>query len=250
MEYVKQIVKSLKAPNGEPVHKRTWDAETMDLPIVEYSQQKRPTLKAETVSNLIAESTGQEQAIYVLKGATGLRVSELLALEIRHIINEGRTIKVEQQVAKNRPLIVRYLKTSASYREVDLHPDVAEYLRRYTAGKTGLLFPTEQGTPRLYGNLQSRWLKPRLDRMGINAGWHSFKRFRKTWLRGQRCLEDLNNFWMAHKPQTMSEVYSHLYEDLQVRLAEAKRVGYGFDLPPVVPNVPRISVQDVVMVAA
>ena len=138
----------------------------MDLPIVEYSQQKRPTLKAETVSNLIAESTGQEQAIYVLKGATGLRVSELLALEIRHIINEGRTIKVEQQVAKNRPLIVRYLKTSASYREVDLHPDVAEYLRRYTAGKTGLLFPTEQGTPRLYGNLQSRWLKPRLDRDG------------------------------------------------------------------------------------
>jgi len=62
-------------------------------------------------------------------------------------------------------------------------------------------------------------------------GWHSFKRFRKTWLRGQRCLEDINNFWMAHRPQTMSELYSHLREELQVRLDEAKRVGYGFNLP-------------------
>jgi len=62
-------------------------------------------------------------------------------------------------------------------------------------------------------------------------GWHSFKRFRKTWLRGQRCLEDINNFWMAHRPQTMSELYSHLHEELQLRLAEAERVGYGFNLP-------------------
>jgi len=73
-------------------------------------------------------------------------------------------------------------------------------------------------------------------------GWHSFKRFRKTWLRGQRCLEDINNFWMAHKPQTMFEVYSHLHEETEMRLAEAERVGYGFDLPEkptaVVPIVP------------
>lgn len=24
-------------------------------------------------------------------------------------------------------------------------------------------------------------------------GWHPFKRFRKTWLRGARCLEEINN---------------------------------------------------------
>jgi hypothetical protein len=76
-------------------------------------------------------------------------------------------------------------------------------------------------------------------------GWHAFKRFRKTWLRGQRCLEDLNNFWMAHKPQTMSELYSHLYEEVELRLEEARRVGFGFDLPDtltgaVVPIVPKL----------
>jgi len=231
VEYIKQVVKSLKASNGEPVYKRTWDAETMDLPIVEYSEQKRPSLKANTITELIAESEGQEQALYVLEAATGMRISEALALETRHFINGGRTIKVEQQVEKDCPQIVPYLKTSAAKREIDLHPKVAEFLQRYMEGKSGLLFHTEKGSPLLYGNLASRWLRPRLEKKKLDAGWHSFKRFRKTWLRGQRCLEDVNNYWMAHKPQTMSELYSHLHEDVDVRLAEAERVGYGFALP-------------------
>ncbi len=258
IEYIKQVMKSLKAPNGEPVHKRTWDAETMDLPIVEYSEQKRPSLKTNTISDLIAGSRGQEQALYVLLAATGMRISEALALETRHFINGGRTIKVEQQVMKDCPRIVTYLKTSAAKREIDLHPDVAEFLQRYTTGASGLLFCTANGTPHLYANLEDRWLTPRLVKMGLDErgmGWHSFKRFRKTWLRGRRCLEDINNFWMAHKPQTMSELYSHLHEELEMRLAEAERVEYGFDLPQVtsgecgnkglaaviVPNAPRKS---------
>ena len=244
VEYIKQVVKSLKAPNGEPVHKRTWDAETIDLPIVEYLEQKRPSLKAQAVSELIVSSTGQEQALYVLLAATGMRISEALALETRHFVNGGRSIKVEQQVTKDSPRIAKYLKTSAAKREVDLHPDIAEFLRRYKAVKSGLLFHTACGTPYLYNNLEDRWLTPRLTRMGLDEpgmGWHSVRRFRKTWLRGARCLEDLNNFWMAHKPQTMSEVYSHLHEELELRLQEAERVGYGFDLPKAVvaPNAPK-----------
>jgi integrase len=241
VEYIRQVVKSLKAPNGEPVHKRTWDAETMDLPIVEYSEQRRPSLKAQTVSALIAGSNGQEQALYVLLAATGMRISEALALETRHFINGGRTIVVEQQVEKNCPRIVTYLKTSAAKREIDLHPDIAEYLRCHMTGKNGLLFHTAHGTPHLYNNLDNRWLTPRLDEMKLDAGWHSFKRFRKTWLRGRRCLEDLNNFWLAHKPQTMSEVYSHLHEELEMRLEESERVGFGFEIPKkvIAPSAPR-----------
>jgi integrase len=158
-----------------------------------------------------------------------MRVSEALALETRHFMNGGRTIKVEQQVEKDCPRIVKYLKTSAAKREVDLHPDIAEFLHRYTAGKHGLLFHTSRCTPHLYHKLEDRGLTPRLTKMGLEEegmGWRSFKRYRKTWLRGARCLEDLNNFWMAHKPQTMFELYSHLHEELEMRLEEAERVGY------------------------
>lgn len=254
VEYVKQVVKSLKAPNGEPVFNRTWDAETMDLPVVEYSEQKRPSLKASTIAGLISESIGQEQALYFLLAATGLRISEALALEVRHLMNDGRTIKVEQQVKKDSPQIVKYLKTNASKREVDLHPDVAEYLRQYTVGKSGLLFQTANGTPHLYGNLEDRWLTPRLKAMNLDEkgmGFHAFKRFRKTWLRGNRCLEDINNYWMAHKPKTMSELYSHLHEELEMRLAEAERVGCGFVIPRyVAPNAPKLPKSEQLKVAA
>jgi integrase len=248
-EHIKHVVASLEAKNGEPVHKRLWNARAMDLPEVEQAAQKRPSIKADTITKLIHSSGGQEQAFYVLLAATGMRVSEALALETRHFTNQGRTITVEQQVEKNAPRIVRRLKTDAGKREIDLHPDIAEYLRKYAAGKMGLLFHTANGTPHLYGNLEDRWLTPRLAKMGLDEkgmGWHSFKRFRKTWLRGRRCLEDINNFWMAHAPQTMSELYSHLFEELQLRLDEADRVGYGFAIPlsdasvvPIVPNVQR-----------
>jgi integrase len=245
IEFVQQVAASLKGKNGEPVHKRTWDAETMDLPEVVQAEQNRPSLKADPISKLVQGSSGQEQALYVLLAATGMRVSEALALETKHFINNGRTIVVEQQVEKNAAHIVQHLKTDAAEREIDLHSDIAEYLRKYTTGKTGLLFKTANGTPYLNGNLEARWLTPRLKGMGLDQkgmGFHAFKRFRKTWLRGQRCLEDLNNFWLAHKPKTMSELYSHLHEELQLRLDEAERVGYGFNLPKasVVPNVPKL----------
>jgi integrase len=58
-------------------------------------------LKASAISELIKETSGQEQALYVLLAATGMRVSEARAVEIPHFTNDGRTINVEQQVKKD-----------------------------------------------------------------------------------------------------------------------------------------------------
>jgi integrase len=113
---------------------------------------------------------------------------------------------------------------------------VAEYLRSFINGKDGLLFQTRNGTPYLHNNLEQRWLTPRLIAMGIDQkgmGFHAFRRFRKTWLRGKRVQEDINNFWMGHAPETMSEMYSRLDLELDLRLAEAEAVGVGFTVPPI-----------------
>ena len=244
--YCKQIVASLKKPNGEPLYPRAWSAEVLDLPLVEYRKQKRPAQKVDGINALIAAAeSDEERYLYVLLAATGMRISEALALEARHFVNGGRTIVVEQQVMKDCPRIKKKLKTDASYRQIDLHPDVAEYLRKFVSGKSGLILQTKNGTPYLYGNLAEDWLDQRLAKLGLyeaGMGWHSFKRFRNSWLRApaQRCQEDLRKFWLAHKPKDMGELYSALKEDLPTRLAEAERVGYGFVLPSeVVPNVPR-----------
>lgn len=103
----------------------------MDLPVVNQKEQRRPSLKASAISQFVKDSEGQEQALYVLLGATGMRISEALALETKHFTNSGRTIEVRQQADRDTPRIIKCLKTDAAYRDVDLHPDAAEFLRRF-----------------------------------------------------------------------------------------------------------------------
>jgi integrase len=238
---------------GEPIHRRKWDSAVMDSPLINSKQQRRPALKAKAVNQLVKESEGEEQALYVLEGATGLRISEALALEAKQFINDGRTIEVRQQVDRDTPRIVSYLKTDAAYREVDLSTSVAEYLRSFIDGKDGLLFRTRNGTPYLHNNLEDRWLTESLKVMGLDEpgmGWHAFRRFRKTWPRGKRCQEDINIFWTGHKPNTMSEL-SRMDEELEQRLHEAEIVGVGFEIPAcVAPQCSKISVDSEVEVAA
>jgi integrase len=235
VEYVKQVVASVKdGETGEPIHPRKWDSTVMDLPVVKQKEQRRPALKAKTVNQLVQESERDEQALYIIEGATGMRISEALALEKKHFMNNCRTICVRQQVDRDTPRIVEYLKTDAAFREIDVSEEVAEYLRAFLAGKEGLLLKTRNGTPYLHNSLKVRWLVPRLKAMGLDErglGWHGFRRFRKTWLRGKRVQEDINNFWMGHKPTTMSELYSRLDEELELRLAEAEAMGVGFEIP-------------------
>ena len=138
-----------------------------------------------------------------------MRISEALALEAKHFINGGRTILVQQQVGRDRPQIIPYVKTNSAYREVDLCTQVACYLRAFSNGRDGLLFRTRNGTPHLYHNLEERWLTPKLKKMGLEQPgmrWHAFKRSREIWLRHKRCQREINNFWLAHKPKTMSEL--------------------------------------------
>jgi len=237
VEYVEQIVASPKdGRTGEPIHPRKWDTSVMDLPVVNPKRQRRPALRLDAINTLVLNSEGDEQALYVLLAATGMRISETLALETKHFVNDGRTIQVCQQVDRDRPRIVPYVKTDAGFREVDLRPVVGEYLRAFKSGKDGLLFQTRNGTPYLHNNLEQRWLTPRLEAMQIDEkgmGFHALRRFRKTWLRGERCQEDINNFWMGHQPETMSELYSRMEFELDRRLEEAEKIGVGFTVQSV-----------------
>src|SRR5206468_11050883 len=116
---------------------------------------------------ITSAESDEERYLYVLLAATGMRISEALALEAKHFINGGRTIVVEQQVKKDRPRIKKKLKTDASYRQIDLHPDIANYLNKYISGKSGLILRTKNGTPYLYGNLADDWLDQKLANLGL-----------------------------------------------------------------------------------
>jgi hypothetical protein len=48
-----------------------------------------------------------------------LSVSGPLAIETRHFANDSRTVNVEQQVKKDSPEVLKYLKTAAAKRQVE-----------------------------------------------------------------------------------------------------------------------------------
>jgi integrase len=117
-----------------------------------------------------------------------MRISEALAVERRNFTNDGCTIQVRQQVHREKPLIVSYLKTDAAYRDIDLHREVAEYLRVFICGRDGLLFKTRNGTPHLHNNIEERGLTERLKALQLDEpgmGWHAFRRFRNTCAAGE-----------------------------------------------------------------
>ena len=72
------------------------------------------------------------------------------------------------------------------------------------------------------------------------AGNHAFRRFRNTYLRNYtECPEGLYKYWMGHAGKDMSDLYDKIKEDVAFRRQWAERCGFGFELPLVVPNVPK-----------
>ena len=46
---------------------------------------------------------------------------------------------------------------------------------------------------------------------------------------------------MGHAGKTMDDLYDKIKEDVEFRKMWAEKSGFGFELPSVVPNVPRIA---------
>jgi integrase len=162
---------------GEPVHRLKWNREYLGLPKIVKDEQHVPALTVAQVDKLVSESKGDEQALYVIAAGGGLRIAEILGVEVRHIVNNGRTLVVEQSV--NRFGRISGLKTRAAKRNIDVSKVVGDYLLSFIEGKSGLLFKTKRGTPYRAGNLRRRWLDKRLDDYGFHTSADSVSRIWK-----------------------------------------------------------------------
>jgi hypothetical protein len=192
IKLVKMIVASAKDPKTRkqsyPVF---WDSEYLDLPIVEKRNQKRPAFDSETVTRLVGSAKRYVQMVYVLTATSGMRIGEVLGLEIdKHFADDFSTVLVRQKVRKCK--MEDYLKTDNAYRDIDLHSSVVMMLKEFIGLRTvGFLFASRNGKPLSNSNILNRHLHPTLDKLGWSdprtgddtAGNHAFRRFRNTFLR-------------------------------------------------------------------
>ena len=83
---VKMVVASAVDEQGEEIHPRKWNAEFIDLPVVEKERQNTPTFSSEVMAGLARWKRRRERTVFILCGATGLRIGEALGIEIdKHI---------------------------------------------------------------------------------------------------------------------------------------------------------------------
>src|SRR6266700_889888 len=256
---VKQVVASVANEEGEELYPRKWNADFMDLPVVDKTKQNTPAFTSEVMTGLAKWKNLTVRMIFILGGAGGLRVGEVLGIDVaKHISSDFRTIIIEQK-ARNCKIEDR-VKTRTSMRKVDLHPSVAALLGKFVGDrKTGLLFASRNGKPLSQSNILKRHLHPALQQIGYvnpatgthKAGNHAFRRFRNTYLRNRaNCPLGLYQYWLGRSEASMSALYDKIKEDNSFRLEWAEKCGIGFELPSVVPNVPKTERLDVLAVAA
>jgi integrase len=244
----KAVVESAEDAEGNPLHERKWDAEKLDLPVVETSKQRRPSITADIMAEFARHKNSKYRMLLILAASTGCRVGELLGLEIKDLLDDFTTIRVVQQ-AKGTELTPD-LKTANSVRFVDICPEVAALIKEYLRGRTsGLVFSSRMGKPLNPSNLRTRVIHPLLKKKGVPlGGTHIFRRFRITWLRENSVQPDIERFWLGHANQTVGDDYSMLKKNVTLRKQIADKIGPGFEVPgsifaPVVPNVPRMAVE-------
>ena len=249
LQVPKMVVASVMDDDGNQLYPRKWNHEFMDIPLVEKSKQNKPSFSSEVMTGLAKWRYPQQRMLFILCGAGGFRIGESLGIEIdKHISADFLTISVRQK-ARHCKVETR-LKTPAAVREVDLHPAIASLLRMFVGDrKSGFLFSSRNGKPLSSSNVIRRHLHPALKELNyINphtgthkAGNHAFRRFRNTYLKNRtECPKGLYDYWLGHAGKDMSDLYDKIKEDVPFRKMWAEKCGFGFELPSMVPNVPRI----------
>jgi integrase len=173
-------------------------------------EQHRPTFIATEIVHIIKSC---KRAIYrvavVLLVATGIRIAELLALEIGKHISPDCTVVYIRQQRTRKGKIAPTPKTDAGYRDVDIHPLVAKLLREFIGNrKSGFLLETETGNMLWPGTLYRDGLKTILKDMSRGkVRFHAFRRFRQSVLEKSEVRQLLIDFWLGHDNPDMSSRY-------------------------------------------
>jgi integrase len=75
-------------------------------------------------------------------------------------------------------------------------------------------------------------MRAHLKSLGI-CGFHTFRRYRITRLRELGTPEDIVRYWAGHAGGGITDRYSKLAENKELRKQWAVRAGLGFELPEI-----------------
>lgn len=171
--------------------------------------------------------------LFRLMASTGMRISEVLGLQWKHLHLNGSAphVKVRRSYVRGT---ISPPKSRHGRRDVPLSPSMVDELRARekaaAASDDDLVFPSLAGTPLSDTNLRKRILQPLVEEIG--AEWASFHTFRHTcasilFKRGANAKQVQR--WLGHHSAAFTlDTYIHLLDgdvdeplDLDVELTAA-----------------------------
>lgn len=172
----------------------------------------------ESMELVVELVSAKHRLMFELLAGTGVRRSELLALEGRHLVLRGDQphIKIRQRLRRRKGvgLVIGPLKSRYARRDLPLRPELAARLLELQTPADALLFSTGFGSALDPDNLYTRILKPACEEAGV--GWAGFHTFRHTvasrlFAEGRNAVQVQR--WLGHhSPSFTLDTYIHLLD--------------------------------------
>jgi integrase len=173
----------------------------------------------ETMELVVEHVHESHRLMFGLLAATGLRRSELLVLEGRHLALDGDRphVKVRQRVRRRRGegLVIGPLKSRYSKRDVPIPRALADRLRALDTVPDDFVFCTATGTVLDPDNLAMRVLAPACKAAGVEwAGFHTFRHTvaSRLFAEGRNVVQVQR--WLGHHSASFTlDTYVHLLDN-------------------------------------
>lgn len=200
---------------------RTNPARDIDLPhrgsVEDAEAEDVKAMTEDELRALLALTPERWRLFFRVLASTGLRVSEAIALQWRHLNLDGSTphLSVRRALVKG----MGAPKSRHSRRDVPLDADLALALREHRRdsewpGDDDLVFTVGNGSPIMPNNLRRRVLKPTAQEAGVPwVGFHSFRHTCASLLFAQGRNAVQVQRWLAHHSAAFTLArYVHLLD--------------------------------------
>jgi len=189
--------------------------------IEEDHEEEVKALSREQLSMLLSMIPSRHAMMFRLIASTGLRVSEAVGLQLRHVELDGSAphVKIRRAISKGR---IEPPKTRYGRRDVPLSPSIVRELRTHVgmlADQTsgGLLFVSQRGTPIDPSSIRPV-LRPIMQEIGATGlGFHSMRHtFASLQLAGGANILQLSRALGHHSAAFTLSTYAHLLPGDQI----------------------------------
>jgi integrase len=186
-------------------------------PKIDEDDERPQPFPGTTMELVVSLTHPDHRLMFELLAATGVRRSELLAFEGRHLALTGKrpVVKIRQRARaqRGRGMVIGPLKSRHARRELPISIELADRLAARRVPNDQLVFASPQtGRPYDPRHLELRVLSPACSEAGVEwAGFHTFRHTVASRLfAGGRNAVEVQRWLGHHSPSFTLDTYVHL----------------------------------------